>query len=121
MQCGDGWLSKHTTLCHFAEQEHVQLMVEPLVVTEGVPLVIRVCDRGQAHITHSDCWTIGTSVLTLAVILLGHLIGFLPVNAIFDGSNAEAVVELLTYCQLESGINVKFGVDGHTGGEWCTF
>ena len=97
----------------------MQLMVEPLVLTEGVPLLICVCDRGQAHITHSDCWTIGTSVLTLAVILLGHLIGFLPVNAIVDATNAEAVVELLAYCQLEIGIDVEFGVNGHTGGERC--
>ena len=99
----------------------MQLMVEPLVVAEGVPLLICVCDRGQAHIAHSDCRTIGTSVLTFAVILLGHLIGFLPVNANVDATNAEAVVELLTYCQLEIGIDVKFGVDGHTSGERCAF
>lgn len=42
---------------------------------------------------------------------------FLPVNATVDATNAEAVVELLTYCQLEIGIDVEFGVDGHTGGE----
>ena len=93
----------------------MQLMVEPLVVAEGVPLVIRVCDRGQTHITHSDCRTIGTSVLTLAVILLGHLVGFLPVNAITDVSNAEAVIELFAYRQLKIGIDVEFGVDRHTG------
>lgn len=107
---------KHPSLCHFTKDEQSETMRKPFIVAKDIPLVVSVSHGGKALTTKADHRALCAPFLSLSIVGLSQIVGFLPVDAMFYCTDTELIVDFLANGYLHTAVDIKFRIDRHTGG-----